>query len=93
MYVPFQNKKVSYKKRQIKLSLQHSDKINMKAKQVTGKEGLGRRFPKVGQDMLFKEMGEDSLVVKALDSQSRGPVFKTTGWLQGQLSLSSFRGR
>ena len=33
------------------------------------------------------------LVVKSLDSQSRGPVFKTTGWLQGQLSLSSFRGR
>ena len=33
------------------------------------------------------------LVVKALDSQSRGPVFKTTGWLQGRLSLSSLRGR
>ena len=59
MYVLFQKKKVSYKKRQMKLSLQHSEKINMKAKQVTGKEGLGRRFPKVGHDMLFKEMGED----------------------------------
>ena len=35
----------------------------------------------------------NGLVVKALDSQSRGPVFKTTGWLQGQLSLSSSRGR
>ena len=35
----------------------------------------------------------DGLVVKALDSQSRGPVFKTTGWLQGRLSPSSFRGR
>ena len=23
------------------------------------------------------------VVIKALDSQSRGPVFKTTGWLQG----------
>ena len=33
------------------------------------------------------------LVVKVLDSQSRGPVFKTSGWLQGLLSLSSFRGR
>ena len=33
-----------------------------------------------------------SQVVKALESQSRGPLFKTTGWLQGQLSLSSFRG-
>ena len=31
--------------------------------------------------------------IKALDSQSRGPVFKTSGWLQGQLSLSSFLGR
>ena len=35
----------------------------------------------------------NGLVVKALDSQSRIPVFKTTGWLQGRLSLSSFRGR
>ena len=26
-------------------------------------------------------------------TQSRGPVFKTTEWLQGRLSLSSFRGR
>ena len=25
----------------------------------------------------------NSLVVKVLDSQSSGPVFKTTGWLQG----------
>ena len=35
----------------------------------------------------------NGLAVKALDSQSRGPVFKTAGWLQGRLSLSSFRGR
>ena len=35
----------------------------------------------------------DGRVVKSLDSQSRGPVFKTAGWLQGRLSLSSFRGR
>ena len=34
----------------------------------------------------------NSLVVKVLDSQSRGPAFKTTRWLQSQLSLSSFRG-
>ena len=32
------------------------------------------------------------LAVKALDSQSRGPEFKTARWLQSQLSLSSFRG-
>ena len=34
----------------------------------------------------------NGLVVKALDSQSRSPMFKTTGWFQGRLSLSSFRG-
>ena len=34
----------------------------------------------------------NDLVVKALDSQSRGSMFKTTGWLQGQLSLSSLGG-
>ena len=33
------------------------------------------------------------LVFRALDSWSRVPVFKTTGWLQGRLSLWSFRGR
>ena len=33
------------------------------------------------------------LVVKALDFQSRGPMSKTTGWLQGRLSFSSFRAR
>ena len=40
---------------------------------------------------VFQE-GFNGLVVKAMDSQSRGPEFKTTGWLQGRLSLSS-RGR
>ena len=35
----------------------------------------------------------NGLVVKALDSQSKGPVLKTTGLLQGRLSLSSFRVR
>ena len=33
------------------------------------------------------------MVLKELDFQSRGPTFETTGWLQGQLSLSSFRRR
>ena len=32
-------------------------------------------------------------MVRALDSQSRGPMFKTTEWLQGQLSFLSFRGQ
>ena len=31
--------------------------------------------------------------VKVLDSQFMSPMFKTTGWLQGQLSLSSFWGQ
>ena len=33
----------------------------------------------------------NGLVVKALDSQSWGHVFKTTGWLQGRLGRSSFQ--
>ena len=33
------------------------------------------------------------LVVKALDSQSRGLKFKATWWLEGRLSLSSFCGQ
>ena len=36
------------------------------------------------------EIWGNGLVVKALDSQSRGRVFKITWWLQGRLSLSSF---
>ena len=35
----------------------------------------------------------NGLVVRALDSQFKGTRFKTTGWLKGQLSLSSFLGR
>ena len=35
----------------------------------------------------------NGLVVKALDYQSRDPMFKTTRRHQGRLSLSSFRGR
>ena len=35
----------------------------------------------------------NNLVIKASKSQSRGPVFKTAGCLQCQLSLSSFQGR
>ena len=41
----------------------------------------------------FLRCSQWPLVVKVLDFQSRGPVFKATGWLQGWLSLSSFRGR
>ena len=45
---------------------------------------------------IWSNMGNiwsNGLVVKALDSHSRGPVFKTTGWLKGRLSHSSVRGR
>ena len=31
----------------------------------------------------FADIIANGLVVKVLDSQSKGPVFKTTGWLQG----------
>ena len=41
---------------------------------------------------ISKEKTKTYLVIKALDSQSRGPVFKTTRWLQGLLSLPSFLG-
>ena len=39
----------------------------------------------------FNEQRSNGLVVKALDSQSRVPRFKTNGWFQGQLSFSSFQ--
>ena len=46
--------------------------------------------------MFFQEelaLWSNGLVVKVLDSKSRGLRFKTTGLLQGWLSLSSFQGR
>ena len=42
--------------------------------------------------MTCSHVNSNGLVVKVLDSQSRGPMFKTTGWLQGWLSLSSIWG-
>ena len=41
---------------------------------------------------LFVSKWSSGLVVRALDSQSRSLVLKTTGWLQGWLSFSSFQG-
>ena len=51
--------------------------------------------PLGGNSLFFTtgDPGTHSLVVEVLDFQSRGPVFKTTGWLQGRLSLSAFQGR
>ena len=43
----------------------------------------------VSPNFVITEQWSNSLVVKLLDSKSRGPVFKTAGWLQGRLSLSS----
>ena len=37
-------------------------------------------FNKAGHDLII---WSNCLVVKELDSQSKGPVFKTTKWLQG----------
>ena len=42
--------------------------------------------------VLFVFLWSSGLVVKALDSHYRGPVFKTTGWLKSCLSCSSFPG-
>ena len=44
------------------------------------------------QSGLFLNLHVNGLVVKALNCQSKGPWFETSGWLQGRLSLSSFRG-
>ena len=41
---------------------------------------------------LFVSKWSSGLVARALDSQSRSLVFKTTGWLQGWRSFSSFQG-
>ena len=35
----------------------------------------------------------NDLVVKVLDSESRGPVLKTIEWFQSRLRFSSFRGQ
>ena len=37
---------------------------------------------KIPNDFNVLHFRSNGLVVKALDSQSRGPVFKTTGWLK-----------
>ena len=53
-------------------------------------------MPKLSDKAICKTLlmiWSNGLVVKMLDSQSGGPVFKTTGWLQGRLSLLSFRRR
>ena len=53
------------------------------------KKGRKRGKRKIEKDRDRKYIGKvkrqwsSGLVVKALDSQSRVPVFKTTGWLQG----------
>ena len=43
--------------------------------------------------LFWNKLKYNGLVVKAMDSRSRGPIFKTTERLQGRLSLSSFLGQ
>ena len=65
-------------------------------KKSVSSQGLNWLIDQLTQVFCLKEVSActtNGLVVKTLDSLSRGPVFKATGWLQGQLSLSSFRGR
>ena len=38
----------------------------------------------------MKRFIEHDSLVKGMDSQSSGPMFKTTQWFQGRLSFSSF---
>ena len=38
----------------------------------------------------WPSLRSNGLMVRVLDSQSRGPMLKTTGWLQSWLNLSSF---
>ena len=42
------------------------------------------------QRSFYKTEWSNGLAVKALDSQSRGPVLKNTGWVEPRLSLPSF---
>ena len=51
------------------------------------------RNESVSMKVFLLNLWNNGLVVKTLDSQSRGPMFKSTGWLQGRLSLSSLVGR
>ena len=46
---------------------------------------LHRVSKSVGVGKILTELSNrsDGLMVKSLDSQSKGSVFKTTGWLQG----------
>ena len=53
-----------------------SEEVQSNIKEV---EKIFRQNPR--KDIM--QLRSNGLVVKALDSQSRGPVFKTTGWLQG----------
>ena len=56
------------------------DKLKILISNVTDRTSV---FEKI-EPLDFRR--SNGLVVKTLDSQSRGPLFKTTGWLQGRLS-------
>ena len=68
------------------ISFCHKNQKNVSQKEVknlTFEVSLYFYIKQVNQNKI------NSLVVKLLDSQSRGPVFETIGWLQGRLSLST----
>ena len=71
----------------------------LKITQKLHRELLVKSYPVVKKISKFIVVTDQStpllenLAVRALDSKSWVPVFKTTGWLQGRLSLPYFRGR
>ena len=73
-----------------------------KNNQTSGKEVLcGRdifvnsllQFPFLQFLQFFCFSLSNGLVVKLLHSQSKDPMFKTTGWFQARIILSSFQGQ
>ena len=57
-------------------------RVNVKTKMISSTENAGK-FTEEGKYLCVLFLWSNSLVVAVLDSQSRGCVFKTTGWLQG----------
>ena len=66
----------------------HDPTTNMKLVQIKDKEKLNRIienqiYHACDIIVLFEIIWSNGLVVKAVDSQYQGAMFKTTGWLQG----------
>ena len=54
-------------------------------------ESFLEKFKKVTRVLLSSVLWSNGLLVKALELQSSSPIFKTSRWLQGQLTLLSFQ--